>query len=72
MNERDIPKKFKKLYERARSGKSRKAAIKFGCLECCGFERNEVALCSDPFCGYLPYRPYKTVKEALADAPDTQ
>ena len=59
-----IPRKYQGIYDRAMSGKSRKAAIRAFCLECCGWERNEVALCTDPGCPLFPYRPYKGLKAA--------
>ena len=52
-----IPKKYIKLYDRARSGKSRKAAIKFGCIECMGFVGSEVKNCTADYCSYYTYRP---------------
>ena len=48
---------YRALYEQAMKGKSRKAAQKIGCLECCGWEIKEVFLCSDVGCPHYPYRP---------------
>jgi len=47
---------YEKLKERALKGRSRKAAIKAFCLECCGFNRKEVELCQSPDCPLYPYR----------------
>ncbi len=53
---RDIPKKYQKLYNRATSGKSRKAAIRSFCLECVGYFENEVKSCTDTNCPLFKYR----------------
>jgi hypothetical protein len=45
---RDIPTKYEKLYKRAMSGKSRKAAIRAFCLECVGWSEYEVSVCTYP------------------------
>lgn len=60
--EREIPKVYQGVYERAMSGNSRKAAMRAFCLKCVGWERNEVALCTDTQCPLYPYRPFKRVK----------
>jgi hypothetical protein len=57
-----IPRMYQGIYNRAMSGKSRKAAMHAFCLECVCWERNEVALCTDKDCPLFPYRPYKRVK----------
>lgn len=46
-------------YEKAMSGRSRSLAMKFFCLECVGFVRQEVRLCTSPTCSLYPYRPYQ-------------
>ena len=46
----DVPRKYEKLYDKARNTTSRKAKIRFHCLECCGFEGKEVRLCTDTNC----------------------
>lgn len=53
---RDVPKKYCKLYNRAVSGKSRKAAIRSFCLECVGYLENEVKACTDTGCPLFKYR----------------
>ena len=55
-NERDIPKKYVKMYARAMRGKSRKAAMRMQCVECMGYVESEVELCTDPGCPLYPYR----------------
>ena len=54
--ERLIPKKYKKLYEKAVSGRSRKAAIRSQCLECVGYFPKEITLCTDKGCPLYLYR----------------
>ena len=53
---RDIPKKYRKLYDRAMSGRSRKAAMKYFCAECVGYQKGEIELCTDTGCSLYPYR----------------
>lgn len=64
---RDIPAKYQKLYNRAMSGKSRKAAIRMFCLECMGYSEYEVSVCADPNCPLYPYRPKEKVEPPLND-----
>jgi len=52
----DIPKKYRKLYTRAKDTASRKAKIRFNCLECCGFDGREVHKCSDINCVFHKIR----------------
>jgi hypothetical protein len=54
---REVPKKYRGLYERAMAGKSRKAAMHAFCLECCYWQVKEVQQCSDDHCPLYPYRP---------------
>jgi len=58
---RQIPPRHRALYEQAMKGKSRKAAMRVFCLECCGYEIKEVFLCSDVECPLYPYRPTSRV-----------
>jgi len=57
--DRLIPKQYITIYKKAMGGRSRKMAIKAFCLECVGWQRNEVVLCTDKNCPLYPYRPYK-------------
>jgi hypothetical protein len=61
MNE--IPSKYDQLTERARSGKSRKDSIHIHCLECMGYEREQVRRCLNRDCVFWFWRPYKTPQE---------
>lgn len=56
MTKADIPKKYHRLYERAMSGKSRRAAIRCFCLECVAWQELEVRLCTAPSCPLFNYR----------------
>lgn len=51
-----IPPKYQALYERAMIGKSRKDAVRAHCLMCCGWQENEVALCTATRCPLYPHR----------------
>jgi len=57
--DRLIPEQYRIVYKKAMGGRSRKMAIKAFCLECVGWCRSEVALCTDYNCPLYPYRPYK-------------
>lgn len=57
---KDVPDKYEGLYARAMSGKSRKAAMKFFCIECVGYVSGEIGKCTDKDCSLYPYRPKKT------------
>ena len=52
-----IPKLYRGIYDKAVTGKSRKAAMHVFCLECCGWQIKEVHACSDTGCSLYPYRP---------------
>jgi len=54
-----IPKKYRTVYDKAISGKSRSAAMKAFCLECTMWQKDEIRLCSDTSCPLYPYRPWK-------------
>jgi hypothetical protein len=56
MKAEDVPLKYRGIYERAMSGRSRKAAIRAYCLACCNWQANEVKLCTCPGCPCFPYR----------------
>jgi hypothetical protein len=62
---RDVPSAYREIYKKAMAGKSRKAAMHAFCLECCGWQRQEVSKCSDAGCPLYPYRPaYQSSPEA--------
>lgn len=52
-----MPRAYRGIYDRAMSRKSRKAAMRAFCLECVGWQVNEVHSCTDVACPMFPYRP---------------
>jgi len=54
-----IPRAYRQTYKRAMSGKSLRAALNAFCLECTGWQREEIKLCTAIDCPLFPYRPYK-------------
>ena len=54
----DMPRAYRKNYDRAMSGQSRRAAIRAQCLECVQWQREEIKLCPAVACPMYPYRPY--------------
>lgn len=52
----EMPSKFNRMYERAMSGRSRKAAIRAHCLMCVGWLEQEVEKCTSPDCPLFHYR----------------
>jgi len=53
---KDIPPKFRGHYEKGMEGKSRKAAIRAQCLECCGWSAKEVRNCTTTDCTLYKFR----------------
>ena len=60
MNQRIIPSSMQNVYDKAMTGNSRGSGVKAFCQECCGYDRYEVSLCTDPGCPLHPYRPYRS------------
>ena len=56
---RQMPVSCRATYRRAVSGKSLRSAINSQCLECCGWDRREVAACTDTGCPLWAVRPYQ-------------
>ena len=54
--DRDIPRKYKKQYEDAMGGRSRKTAMQAFCNECVGYNNGEVKNCTDTGCPLYPFR----------------
>ncbi|MCJ7776854.1 MAG: hypothetical protein MUP16_00850 [Sedimentisphaerales bacterium] len=52
-----IPESQLEIYLRATKGKNRAAGVKAFCYQCCGYEREEVKLCTDLGCPLWMYRP---------------
>lgn len=59
----DMPKPYRRTYDRALSGRSLKAAVKAHCLECMGWQREEVRACTSYPCPLWPYRDYQESAE---------
>lgn len=53
---RHIPIAYRKLYDRAKTGRSQSAAIRSFCLECVAYVCEEVKLCTDRGCPLYEYR----------------
>jgi len=54
---KQMPPSCRKNYLRAMKGRSLKSAVKAFCVECVGWAREEVKLCTDLGCPLYPYRP---------------
>ena len=63
----EMPRKFRESYDRAMSGRSRKAALYVFCDECCGYEIKEVHRCTSPECPLFPYRPRSRVSQGAPE-----
>ena len=50
-------------FEAAFAGKSRKAAVTAFCVQCMGYDRDEVRNCTAPACPLYPHRPYTTKRK---------
>ena len=64
----EMPRSHRACYDRAISGKSRKAAMRAFCLECCGYEIREAFLCTDLGCPLYPYRPRSRVSQGAPES----
>ena len=51
---------YRRLYDRAISGKSRVAGVKSKCLDCMCWQSAEVRNCAVVTCPLHPYRPYQS------------
>ena len=65
---KQIPKLYRGIYDKAVSGKSRKAAMHAFCLECCGWVIKEVFLCTSPQCPLYPYRPQSKALQRMPES----
>lgn len=54
--EAQVPRKYRALYRRSKTGKSRKASIRCFCLECMGWNETEVPGCTDTVCPLYSFR----------------
>ena len=60
----DVPKKYRRMYDRAKAGQSRKDAIRAHCLYCVAWQEQEVTLCPSTSCPLHAYRLGTTVGKA--------
>lgn len=56
----EIPVSQQGIFQRAYEGKSKKAIINAKCLDCCCFNREEVANCTVISCPLWKVRPYQS------------
>jgi hypothetical protein len=63
-----IPKLYRGIYDKAITGKSRKAAMHAFCLECCGWQIKEVYLCTSPQCPLFLYRPKSRASQGTPES----
>jgi len=55
-----VPDKHKIATLRALTGQTQKAAaLKQKCLQCCGYQREEISVCTVVTCALHPVRPYQ-------------
>ena len=50
---------YRKVYDKAMTGRSLRAAVNSKCLDCVCWEREEVKKCPSIDCPLYSYRPYK-------------
>ena len=67
---REVPESMQNIYDRTQAGTaSPRQAIKMFCLECVGYDREEVKVCSDQGCPLYQYRSGKVmVKRPRSEA----
>lgn len=61
---------YHKITAKAYAGNSKAAGIKAKCLDCCCWQRNEVAGCTVLACPLWPYRPYQGTDEPDDQTPE--
>ena len=65
--QKQMPRIHRANYDKAMKGKSRKSAMHAFCVECCGYQINEVYLCVDLGCPLYPYRPHSRVSTVVSE-----
>ncbi|MGA2091851.1 MAG: hypothetical protein ABSH16_00390 [Sedimentisphaerales bacterium] len=60
----NIPRAYRATYERAVDGKSLRASINSFCLECVGWQKEEIRNCSDLACPLYAVRPYSKTPQS--------
>lgn len=67
--EQSVPDKHKLATQRALLGQiTRSTAIRVKCLQCCGYQRDEIKVCSVITCALFPVRPYQDKNAAVEEA----
>ena len=56
-----IPDTYKNQYRKAVKKKALRASVNSLCLECCGYLRKEVTMCTDLACPMYLVRPYQKI-----------
>lgn len=62
-----MPRKYRRLYDRAVEGKSLRSCINAQCLECVCWQSREVTLCTDLACPLYSVRPYRSSGNACQE-----
>ena len=58
--DQSVPEKHKLATQRALLGQiTRSTAIRVKCLQCCGYQREEIKVCTVITCALFPVRPYQ-------------
>ncbi len=61
---KDIPKMYRKIYEKAVTGQSKPAAIKAFCLECVCWQKKEIIHCTSVVCPLYSVRPFVKTRKS--------
>lgn len=67
----DIPKAYQASYREATKGNSLREAVNSHCRECCGWQREDVRLCTDLACSLYAVRPYQGFSQEGRHGPDS-
>lgn len=59
-----MPKKYRRQYDKAVEGRSLRACVNAFCGECVCWQSNEVRLCTDLACPLYAVRPYRSAGSA--------
>ena len=55
----EIPRKYRRIFDKAMRGRSMKSGIHSFCLYCFGWIKTETEHCTNVICPLYPYRPYQ-------------
>jgi len=68
-----VPSRARGIIERAFAGTATpRGAIKAKCLDCCGFNRAEVAGCTVVRCPLWSYRPFQNARKGVVEPPGSE